>query len=103
MTILNTVSNLGAKWMESATLFAIDLVSDKVCVASNDPRRVLGSCATETLRASCAGKGATNDAPYYVAVAASPFVAWAWLRRARGTIEWLSRAKKTHWRVETTS
>ena len=54
MTILNTVSNLGAKWMESATLFAIDLVSDKVCVASNDPRRVLGSCATETLRASCA-------------------------------------------------
>ena len=103
MTILNTVSNLGAKWMESATLFAIDLVSDKVCVASNDPRRVLGSCATETLRASCAGKCATNDAPYYVAVAASPFVAWAWLRRARGTIEWLSRAKKTHWRVETTS
>lgn len=100
MTILNTVSNLGAKWMESATLFAIDLVSEKVCVASNDPRTVLGSCATEALRASCTEKCATNDAPYYVAVAASPLIAWAWLGRARGTIEWLSRAKKTHWRVK---
>jgi PAT family acetyl-CoA transporter-like MFS transporter 1 len=32
MTLLNTVSNLGFKWVETSMMFAIDAVSSKQCV-----------------------------------------------------------------------
>lgn len=99
MTILNTVSNLGSKWMESATLFIIDFVSPKVCVEEGS-HRVLGSCATEALKSRCAGKCSTSDAPYYTIVLLSPVLAFVWLRLTRPTIDWLSAADKKQWRVK---
>ena len=38
MTLLNTVSNLGFKWCETAAMFAVDLASPKRC-EGGDPRR----------------------------------------------------------------
>jgi PAT family acetyl-CoA transporter-like MFS transporter 1 len=99
MTILNTVSNLGAKWMESVTLFTIDRVNTNVCVAKGT-REIIGSCATDALKAACKGKCATTDTPYYIVVMLSPVIAYAWLRLTRKTIDWLSQAQKSHWRVK---
>jgi PAT family acetyl-CoA transporter-like MFS transporter 1 len=99
MTILNTVSNLGAKWMESATLFIMDSVSTQVCL-SEDTRQVVGSCATDTLKVQCAGKCTAGDVPYYIMVSLSPVIAYAWLRVTRSTIDGLSAAKKSDWRVK---
>ena len=102
MTILNTVSNLGAKWMESASLFAIDRVSTKVCYEEGT-RRVLGACANSAAEKACKGKCSMNDEPYYVLVLLSPVLAYAWIRLTRETIDWLSSAKKSDWRVAKTS
>ena len=98
MTILNTVSNLGAKWMESVTLFSVDAVSSKICV-SEQTREVIGSCATDALKAACKGKCTSNDAPYYFLVLLSPILAFVWLKCTRKTIDWLSMADKSAWRV----
>lgn len=102
MTILNTVSNLGAKWMESATLFAMNLVSSNVCYEEGT-RRVLGECATEAAKAACKGKCSMNDEPYYVVVLLSPLIAYVWIRCARGAIDALSKTKKSDWRVRAKS
>jgi len=99
MTILNTISNLGAKWVESVTLFSVDAVSAKICV-SVSTREVLGSCATAALKEECKGRCMSSDAPYYFLVLLSPILAFLWIKFARRTIDWLSLAKMSEWRVK---
>ena len=100
MTLLNTVSNLGYKWCETATMFAIDAVSVERCVGRSG--EALGSCAAESQKNACVAAGnacAAGDAPFHAAVCLTPVVAFLWLRVAGGHIDRLQKGGKAKWKV----
>jgi PAT family acetyl-CoA transporter-like MFS transporter 1 len=100
MTLLNTVSNLGYKWCETATMFAIDAVSVKQCVGGGG--EALGSCAAEAAKNACVAAGnacVAADGPFHAAVCLTPVVAFAWLRVAGKHIDRLQKGGKAKWKV----
>jgi MFS transporter, PAT family, solute carrier family 33 (acetyl-CoA transportor), member 1 len=100
MTLLNTVSNLGYKWCETATMFAIDAVSVKQCVGGGG--EALGSCAAEAAKHACVAAGnecVAADGPFHAAVCLTPVVAFAWLRVAGKHIDRLQKGGKAKWKV----
>lgn len=112
MTLLNTVSNLGFKWVETSMMFAIDAVSSKQC-AGGKVGGVLGgggggsgvspTCAGDALREACVsggGKCVNSDTPFHVAVALSPVVAFLWLSVARRYIDELQTGGMAKWKVK---
>ena len=103
MTLLNTVSNLGYKWCETATMFAIDAVSVERCVgASGSEGAENGRCASEAAKNACVATGnacVAGDAPFHAAVCLTPVVAFAWLRVAGKHIDRLQKGGKAKWKV----
>lgn len=103
MTLLNTVSNLGYKWCETATMFAIDAVSVERCVGASGSEGVEnGRCASEAAKNACVAAGnacVAGDAPFHAAVCLTPVVAFAWLCVAGKHIDRLQKGGKAKWKV----
>lgn len=98
MTLLNTVSNLGFKWCETATMFLIDAVTVKECVGAKSET----SCGTEIAKKSCTSSGGScvsSDWPFHAAVVATPIVAFVWLKFAQRPIDRLQKGGKAKWKV----
>jgi len=117
MTLLNTVSNLGFKWVETSMMFLIDAASAKQCVLSGKPKvegglfGVFGggeedtmteSCASAALKEACAARGGkcvSSDTPFHVAVTLTPVIAYLWLRVARRHIDALQSGGMAKWKI----
>lgn len=114
MTLLNTVSNLGFKWVETSMMFAIDAVSSKQCVGGEvggvpggafafGARSEMPSCTGDALSEACVrggGKCVNGDAPFHVAVALTPVIAFLWLSVARRHIDGLQTGGMAKWKVQ---
>jgi len=95
MTLLNTVSNLGAQWSSTAALWAIDFLTHKSC--STDP---LNTCSSQHLSHVCEeGGGKCNvwfDGFYTETVICTIF-GLLWFRWGKRTIVSLQMKPQTAW------
>jgi PAT family acetyl-CoA transporter-like MFS transporter 1 len=100
-TLLNTVSNLGYKWVETSTMFIIDAVSEKRCEGLRGKAAAVAAAAAMD-KATCLAKGGrfvSGDRAFHLAVLATPFIAYAWLKLARAHINSLQSGSMGKWKV----
>jgi PAT family acetyl-CoA transporter-like MFS transporter 1 len=106
MTLLNTVSNLGFKWCETAAMFLVDAFSSAACEGGEwggrEGAEACGESGKSRHHSPCVRGGGTcvsSDAPFHVAVAVSPVLAYAWLRVAGRHVDRLQKGGISKWKV----
>lgn len=100
MTLLNTVSNLGFKWCETAAMFAVDLASPKRCEGGRLPSGT--SCAAAAAKDECVaggGRCVNGDWPFHLLVGLSPVIAYVWLAFAAKHVDRLQKGGLAKWKV----
>ncbi|VDK86351.1 unnamed protein product [Litomosoides sigmodontis] len=101
MTLLNTLSNLGANWPITLILSLTDHFTFKNCVIRGT-KTVLGSCNTEISVNQCTEKGNVCELAvdgYYVSVALCSIVGIIWYKLLFSKIKYFQEIPRKDWRV----
>jgi len=104
MTLLNTISNLGSKWPNSASLYIMDYLTHKEC--TDELGHIIlkaqkGVCqASSTACQDASGSCVVVTEGYYVQVVLCTAIGLVWLVLFKSTIQDLQRLPQRSWRLD---
>lgn len=99
MTLMNTVSNLGANWPVTLSLSIVDRVTWKNCI-SNESGSLIGPCMDELSCKTAGGSCAVTYDGYYILSAFCAVFGFLWYRLMRRRIERLQDVDKYSWSLK---
>lgn len=110
MTFLNTITNLGTKWPNSVSLWAVDYLTTRECLGgtSHDEILAIGShtCSNVDERTACTNAGGecliVQDG-FFIEIAICTVVGVLWLAYFYRRVGFLQNLKIDKWRISNAS
>lgn len=111
MTLLNTLSNLGGRWVKTFFLWLVDIITWKSCViedmttlnsTSLESFYNVSKCSNRDQQATCTNLGGTcvvDIDGYYIEVALNAIYGMFWYFWGKRTIEYLQKLPRSDWHV----
>lgn len=107
MTLLNTLSNLGGRWVKTFFLWLVDIITWKSCVfedISNLNSTLIGDnkCVNKAAKEICieaGGKCVIDIDGYYIEVAMNAVYGVCWYFWGRKMIEYLQQLPISDWHI----
>lgn len=106
MTLMNTVSNLGGNWCQTAALFFVDKLSNFDCeakVEGNSLNSTILNWDMKSLKSDCeeaGGKFITTYDGYYLEVIVTTTLGFVWLWYARKYVFEMDSKPANEWHVK---
>uniref|UniRef100_K3WIB8 Acetyl-coenzyme A transporter 1 n=1 Tax=Globisporangium ultimum (strain ATCC 200006 / CBS 805.95 / DAOM BR144) TaxID=431595 RepID=K3WIB8_GLOUD len=104
MTFLNTITNLGSKWPNSVSLWAVDYLTTRECLGHDETVLAIGShtCSNADERAACTAAGGEcliiQDG-FFLEIAVCTVLGVLWLVYFHHRIGFLQNLKVDKWRI----
>lgn len=110
MTLLNTLSNLGGRWVKTFFLWFVDVITWKSCVVEDLPNfngtslelLEFNKCANNDEKLACtelSGKCVIDIDGYYIEVALNAVYGVCWYFWGRTMLDYLQKLPRSDWHV----
>lgn len=109
MTLLNTISNLGGRWVKTVFLWFADIITWKSCVAdelyvgnATFSSMTDNKCADKVAKAECISNGGTCKIDidgYYIEVALNVIYGVIWYQWGKRVLIYLQNVERHDWHI----
>lgn len=111
MTLLNTLSNLGGRWVKTFFLWLVDIITWRTCVVEDlsslnstslDSFNIASKCSNKDQQLICKSIGGTciiDVDGYYIEVALNAVYGVCWYFWGKSLLEYLQKLPRSDWHV----